>query len=639
MRSPLLRTFLLVALSLVVTTASVAEISIRLNADDSVLVKSGYDAEEINFSNDDAISAETARLTVAFPEESPVVYELESEEDFEFLVDGSLPDDADVLLEAEALETGLPVEDFEHVLTGGDWTIAARYMTSLPPGEVKISATLRVPGRRAVTVTHPFYVLKPGQLRPDEQSPWFDWEFDGEGSFPALVPGEGFMPFEAPSGSSIYYVSASGSDSNPGTSPDRPLRTARAAYEKIRDRSSDWILFKAGESFSGGFGSWKKSGKSPDQPLHVGVYGEGDRPIINTNGGSFIQCFGRVDNVRIDGIHAYANDRANAPRENGIAWIGKGKNIVLHDVKVENFSFNLVFQGFSAGDIENLVLYRCIINNAWSNWKVGHSSGIFASYVDGLQVIESTFDRNGWHPSQSGAGRTKFNHNLYVQYTCGPATVSRSVITRGGSHGVQMRPGGDIIDNLFVSNAMAFFVTWRPSNAINNVILSSDDISRTEIRGKGIEIMPTAKAVVSGNIIARKAGNAGWMPAIDIVYNAVELQKAGGQFVVEMHDNVVWDWWMSSHQGEIQSTGAAQVTRRNNAIDGALTEKGGRVIYNDPSRGMQKYGDGGGLEEFLRNAVLRPRGTWDDTYTAPTFNNYMREGFTPVNAGGSGGTL
>jgi hypothetical protein len=96
---------------------------------------------------------------------------------------------------------------------------------------------------------------------------------------------------------------------------------------------------------------------------------------------------------------------------------------------------------------------------------------------------------------------------------------------------------------------------------------------------------------------------------------------------------------MSSHQGEIQSTGAAQVTRRNNAIDGALTEKGGRVIYNDPSRGMQKYGDGGGLEEFLRNAVLRPRGTWDDTYTAPTFNNYMREGFTPVNAGGSGGTL
>ena len=630
---PLLSVLMLGFVALATLPAS-GEISIRVNPDDSVLIKSGYDLDEIAEFADDGPVADAkgiSKLTVLFPEESPVVYELESEEDFALLVDGSLPDDADVLMQAVDVGTGTKVGAFEHVITGGDWKIDASFMSQLPKGEVEIRATLRTPGRRDVTVTHSFYILEPGELTPDEDSPYFDWEFDEQVEFPPLIPGEGFMAFEPPADANVYYISETGDDSNPGTTPEKPLRTARAAYERLRDNSSDWMLFKAGETFSGGIGGFTKSGKSPDAPLHIGVYGEGHRPQINTNGATFFTGLGRVDNVRIDGLYVFANQRQ--PTEHGIAVIGRGKNILVHDVRVDGFSFNMIFQGFSASDIQNVVLYRCIVQNAWTNWHVGHSSGLFASYVNGLQVVECTFDRNGWNPTEQNAVRTMFNHNLYLQHTSENMSVVRTIVTRGSSHGIQMRPGGDVIDSLFVGNAMAFFVAWRPSNVLNNVVLNSDDISRTLIRGDGITILPCDKAVVAGNIVAHKTGSAAWMSGIAAVYDAPGMDKLQGDFNVEIYDNIVWDWWMSAHHEEIFATGAANVTRRNNHVDGSIIESGGRAVYADPTREMTNYIEGG-LEEFLRNAVLRPRQTWDEAYSANGFNNWMREGFSSAGDGG-----
>ena len=632
MLKPLLCALTFLAAGIAAHPAS-GEISIRVNPDDSVLIKSGYDLDEIVAPNVSAAvtPGNVSRVTVLFPEESPVVYELESEEDFTLLVDGSLPDDADVLMEAIAAGTGTPVEAFKHTITGGDWKIDRSYMTQLPKGEVEIRATLRTPGRRDVTVTHMFYILEPGELTPDEDSPYFDWEFDEEVQFPPLVPGEGFMEFEPPADANVYYVSESGDDNNPGTSPERPLRTARAGYERLRDGSSDWVLFKAGETFSGGMGGFTKSGRSPEMPLHIGVYGEGHRPQINTNGGTFMTGLGRVDNIRVDGLYIFANQRQ--PTEHGIAVIGRGKNILFHDLRVDGFSFNFIIQGFSDDDLQNVVLYRCIVQNAWANWHVGHSSGIFASYVNGLQVVESTFDRNGWNPAEEMGVRTMFNHNLYLQHTCKNLSVVRTIVTRGSSHGIQMRPGGDVIDSLFVSNAMAFFVAWHPSNVLNNVVLNSDDITRTLIRGDGITILPCDKAVVAGNIIAHKTGSAAWMSAISAVYDAQGMDKLEGDYNVEIYDNIVWDWWMSAHHDEIVTTGAANVTRRNNQVDGSMVESGGRAIYADPTREMTTYIEGG-FEEFLRNAVLRPRSTWDEKFSANGFNEWMREGFSTTGNGG-----
>ncbi len=620
--------------------APAQEITIKVAPDSTVHVTQGFEVEEVSTAGDGLDdSQDDARMTVLFPEQKPAVYELESEEDYLLITDGYLPGGGEILLQATVGSTGEPIDAFEHVIRGGDWLIDAKYMNLLPRGEVTLSATLQTPGRNDAVVSHPFYILEPGEIDTDSDSDWFDWENQNPSDLP-FVPGEGFVEFEPPADARIYYVSATGSDTNDGLSEARPLRTARKAYDKIRNGSSDWILFKAGETFDGGFGVWAKSGQSPDAPLHIGVYGEGDRPIIHTNGGDFWRGYGSIANVRMEGLHAYANKRLGQSPDNiawdegGISLFGRGGNIFLQDCKFEGFKFNMVFQGYSEGAIRNIVVYRCIVNNAFGHWDhavAGHASGIYAQSVTNMEFVECTFDRNGWNPAVSGAIRTKFNHNLYIQYNCENVNMRDSIITRGSSHGLQLRSGGDIVDNLFVRNALACFVQLDHSMIVDNVVIECDDIDDKEIRGQGITVNPTTEALVTNNIVTRKVGRAGWMTAIQTAWTS-DADKIPS-YNVKMHDNVVWNWWMNAPHSPIK-TREGNVTRYNNTIDGVVAETGQRVVYNDPNVSLDNYIDGG-LSEFLRQAVQRRRGEWNEAITSSAFNAYMREGFSPAGSSAS----
>ncbi|MBB6431323.1 right-handed parallel beta-helix repeat-containing protein [Algisphaera agarilytica] len=629
-----LATLLMFALLVVTGVAQGQEITIKVTPENTVHVTQGFETEEV--SNIDGLADDQgdARMTVLFPEQKPAVYELESEEDYLLITDGYLPAGGEILLQATVDHTGDPVPAFEHVIRGGDWLIDAKYMEQLPLGEVTISATLRTPGRNDAVASHPFYILEPGVIDPDSDTDWFDWEGQTPADTP-FTPGEGFVEFEPAADARIYYVSATGSDSNDGLSQARPLRTAKAAYSKLRNGSSDWILFKAGEVFDGGFGTWTKSGASAEAPLHVGVYGEGDRPIIHTNGGEFWKAWGSVSNIRMEGIHAFANKRLGTSKdqlawgEYGVFLFGKGENFFFQDCKFEGFKFNLAFQGYSEGSIRNLMVYRCIVNNAFGHWDhevAGHSSGVFLKSVANAEFVECTFDRNGWNPQVSGANRTKFNHNMYIQYNSDNVNVRQSIITRGASHGLQLRCGGDIVENLFVRNALACFVQLDPSNIVDNVIIESDDIDDKEIRGQGITVNPTEEALVSNNIVTRKAGRAGWMTGIQTAWTS-DVSKIP-TYNVSIHDNIVWNWWMNEPNLPIK-TREGNVTRYNNTIDGVVSETGQRVVYKDPTVGFDGYIDGG-FSEFLRQAVQRRRGEWNPEVSAAAFNAYMRDGFTPA---------
>ena len=638
---------LAIAALMTIAPARAQEVSVQVKADDTVVVTSGFELEQVTTAGSPGDAADTSRMTVIFPEQKPAVYELESEEDYILIVDGWLPEGSDILLEAANTNTGEAIEGFEHVIRGGDWLIDAQYMNQLPAGEVTISATLRTPDRRDAKITHAFYILEPNALAGDQEPDWFDWELDDltanrDRDGAPFEPGEGFMTFEPPADARVYYVSSSGSDANDGLSESRPLKTLRAGYSKLRDDSGDWVLLKAGDVFEGSFGVWAKSGISPTEPLHVGVYGEGDRPLVLTQGGTFWRGFSGTYNVRIDGIHAVADARLNRPEQDvtwheaGMSLIGTGGNILVHDVKLEGFTTGIVFQGFAGGVLRNIAFYRTIVNNSFSHWDpaIGsHSQGIYADMCDNLQFVECTFDRNGWNPGLQNSVRTKYNHNLYIQDTCTNVVVRRNIITRGSSHGLQLRPGGDIIDNLFVRNALAFFVQENPSMIVDNVIIGSDDINAQDIRGHGIMINPTTQATVANNIITAKEGRAGWMPAIQTTWTQY-LQDLPS-YNVDLHDNVIWDWNMDVPHNPIMIEPATHVSRYNNAIDGVVSETGTRVTYKDPNVGFDAYVEGG-LSAFLQEAVMRRRGEWDDKFSAPKFNAYMRDGFSPAGTGGSG---
>ena len=84
----------------------------------------------------------------------------------------------------------------------------------------------------------------------------------------------------------IYYVSQSGSSSNPGTSSDAPTVFSRVSNGGIPLNPGDKVLFKKGDTFSGHL-QITYSGVDGN-PIIYGSYGEsGAAPILENSGGQW----------------------------------------------------------------------------------------------------------------------------------------------------------------------------------------------------------------------------------------------------------------------------------------------------------------------------------------------------------------
>ena len=242
----------------------------------------------------------------------------------------------------------------------------------------------------------------------------------------------------------------------------------------------------------------------------IGVYGEGERPRFNVSGDNFLFFLDNnrsINNIFVQGLHAEAVTRnPNRPgfivdnderpdevhRQTGMFGFGEISNVVVEDCVLDWFKDGMVFQGKPNENqpIRNLTLRRNIVTNSYSVSSRGHSQGLFAEFVFGLTLEENFFDHNGWCEQVEGAHRTLFNHNVYVQYSSLDVSLTGNIFSRGASHGAQVRPGGQVINNLFLRNALATFVARSASVVAHNVVLEADDIGPDDPRGFGIEVLP-----------------------------------------------------------------------------------------------------------------------------------------------------
>src|SRR5689334_22445830 len=78
----------------------------------------------------------------------------------------------------------------------------------------------------------------------------------------------------------------------------------------LRDGYGDWMLLKNGDAWYENIPDWTKSGASADDPMVIGAYGPGDRPVLETGNASGMQ-FGNmtIKHVVIDGVFFHANTR------------------------------------------------------------------------------------------------------------------------------------------------------------------------------------------------------------------------------------------------------------------------------------------------------------------------------------------
>ena len=342
-----------------------------------------------------------------------------------------------------------------------------------------------------------------------------------------------------------------------------------------------------------------------EEPMLFGAYGEGDnRPQFNSTDYS-IMTFGGGDGPPYTDYIVFLELYFSMHRRNP-AHPEFDPNLLRHHVNwlrgTRGLHFeDTVFQwgelNFSAIDgypIDNVTFRRCQILDSWAPSTVSHAQGIYLAGVKNITIEETLFDHNGWNPDAIGGKKTVFNHNLYAGDPEN-LTLKNSVLMRGASHGVQMRTGGFIENNLFVENAISIFFVSRNKNGhvIDNAILNGSDITLSEGRGWGIEISNGGEHVeVSRNIIGHCKGT--------FCQNVTgDLSNA------TFSDNIIRNW-----EG------------RYSQFAGAL---------KDASRNVESYNELQGGEatiaSFAENLRSQSKMNWNKNFEIIEIMDYLREGY------------
>jgi hypothetical protein len=334
----------------------------------------------------------------------------------------------------------------------------------------------------------------------------------GNNGWTALTP--------SPDSKAVYVSSSGGNDANDGLSHATAKRTIAAAKTLLTHGKPDWLLLKRGDTWNEGLGHWNKSGRSPAEPMVVAWYGTAvNRPLLQTGSGNGIWTSGAggapatVENVAIVGLHFKANGYNGSGSCSGASILHPTKHMLFEDCMFEAYNTNLVLQGYG-GRHEDLRVRRCVIVDAYGvHGQSTHPQGLYAWMVDGLLLEENLFDHNGWSSSVPNAGPDIFSHNVYVDNDCTEVVVRGNIITNPSSHGMQLRPGGTAINNLFVQNSIALAVGGGNDpdpggvlgNVLGNVVLEGKNIDSNNPRGWALWFANIAQGRVAYNVVANNS--------------------------------------------------------------------------------------------------------------------------------------
>ena len=531
-----------------------------------------------------------------------------------------------------------------HFVTGPDWGVSQQKLATLPEGEYALIVSIRTQQIPRAQASQRITIGDGGlhETRPWPSRPNPDPKIDGTRTQPMPVK------HHNPSADSriIYVSSSTGNDRNDGLSPQTAVRSAGRGYALLRDGQPDWLLFRRGDTFQGGLGDWKKSGRSLAEPMLVGSFGEPDaaRPRFHTGGKGLVSASG--GDVReyliFSDLHGYANTRDPDSREfdggrnheSGVSWNGASNGVLFENLLLEYYSLNIGVGERRAYDVHNISIHRCVLRNAYMPYDVGHSQGLFADRVQGLRITECILDHNGWNEDVKKAGRTGFNQNVYL-YQCDDVLVEGCVLARGSNLGLKLRSdeagasrNAVVQNNLFIDNLTGMSVGSDPVDGDldaythenltvrGNVFTQiGGPINSRTVLGIGLSLKQINGAVVENNLFVDKGADTNWY--------AIEVSTWMPLRDISIRRNVVHRW----DAGEPLINGSAQseVDLAQNMVN--LSAAG----YQDASRSVEQYlltqTQTPTLEAYC-DAVASPVGVdLAGPYGGRAIVEYMQQGF------------
>ena len=486
----------------------------------------------------------------------------------------------------------------------------------------------------------------------------------------------------------VHVSSSAGDDANDGLTPDTPVRTLLHARDLVRDGYPDWLLLKRGDTWiDEDFGRWQKSGRSHDEPLVIGAYGEAAaRPRVLSGLATralWLDGAVGVSHVAVVGIEFFAHSyEGQEGAQAGILWLGGGGDLLIEDCLIRGYKDNIVINGFGE-TAAGIRLRGSVVVDAWS--VVGHAQGLYAQEAQDILIEGCVFDHNGWLDGVPGAEKTVFNHNIYVQTSCDDVQVRDCLIMNASSHGLQMRCSGVIENNLFLRNPIAILVgnlgEGPPCTADieGNAVLFANDTAADKPRGMGIDMHNIAGATVVGNLLAQEDSIHQWghalylqaspgSPVYDLTFdeNIIHEWRGGLRFAPTDIDGVVVSnniLQAVDNEAPIVRHGASpldigvqyvanryfsggppnawyQVAQSVYDFDGwidLVSEAGASnepAAFKDPDRTPATYqqaiGGDAGEDAFVLAVRAQGRQTWDERYHTRAILDYFLAGYAPA---------
>jgi len=308
----------------------------------------------------------------------------------------------------------------------------------------------------------------------------------------------------------IFVSSSEGRDSNTGLTADSPVKSLSKGYALLRDGSPDWMLLKRGDTWNEALPNWGKSGRSESEVMILGAYGEETaRPQVRPDGDTVgMQLVGgsAIEHVAFVGFRLEPLDRTIDQSSSGIRMLRSSHNILFEDLYISGFAANFIFQEHAGSTISDIRINGCVVVDAWS--RSAHAQGLYAEGVGDFVIENSVFDHNGFD-TERGAHPTIFNHNIYIQNEADGVVVRNNIISNASSHGIQLRSGGIIEDNLFAGNPLQILFgggNYPNENGVTghvkrNLIMYGRGISSSLPRSFGIETSNVRSAQFSENIL------------------------------------------------------------------------------------------------------------------------------------------
>jgi len=286
--------------------------------------------------------------------------------------------------------------------------------------------------------------------------------------------------------SNAYYVANDGSDSNDGFSPDTPWRTIGKVNSELKDgvvNQGDDIYFNRGDTFDDAQLQIRTGGNSTD-PMMIGAYGSGAKPIFNRASGSLIYCNWAVDNVTFQSLNLTENTASFAINfDNGCSisdihfWdmesYNTGSSLILRNCdgyKIENSTFfpnNSGKHGVCIGvGASNGIIRNCTMHDCKDGVNL-HFGIVESNSVGDNHLIENvTVYNTGEEPFDIVGGT--YCENVYIK-NCEVYNGDHSVTVGHGQSNV-------MIDNLYIHDmdtANCLSITKTQDVTIRNCVFQN----------------------------------------------------------------------------------------------------------------------------------------------------------------------